>query len=88
MRIFESLLKILFLILGVYFVWTHDISSSWFTAFLVINLLLGMVLMLNDHHPSYKYPKNYKKNARVLAMRKFEGIVMISFVMYVLYIAR
>jgi hypothetical protein len=79
MRISESLLKILFLVNGAFLVWTRNVESRWFTAFLILNLILGVVLLLNDKAPSYRYPKDHPNYGRVLAMRRFEGALMIVF---------
>jgi len=84
MRLFETILKLLFLIGSAAFIITQSVASPWFVAYLFLGLILGATLMLNDKSPSYRYPSGYKKNSRVLAMRRFEGALMIIFVVYVM----
>lgn len=82
MRIFEIILKLLFLIGAIFTVTTGALTSQWFTAFLVVGLVLGIVLLLNDKSPSYKYKNG--NSGRVLAMRRLEGALLILFVVYAL----
>ena len=47
MRIFEIILKLLFLIGSVYSIKTETVSYHFLISYLIISLILGIVLILN-----------------------------------------
>jgi len=84
MRYTEILLKILFLIGGINFIVTKSVTSIWFSLFLVVSFILGLILIINKN-PSYRNC-NTKRD---LAIRGIEGTLLIVFslVMYLLLYA-
>ncbi|HEX7724361.1 MAG TPA: hypothetical protein VF438_01325 [Candidatus Paceibacterota bacterium] len=77
----EIILKILFFVGIVYVLATKQVSvaSQSFLIVLAIGFILGIILIYNKQDPSYRYPKNYRHNNRVLIMRKIEGILLVVF---------
>jgi hypothetical protein len=79
MKSLEITLKLCFLILAVALLWTKNVIGFGLWSFLLVSITLGVVLIINKKHPSYTYPKNYKRNDRVLMMRRLEGILLVLF---------
>jgi hypothetical protein len=86
MRIIEILLKLAFLAISAYMV-IVSLSHESFNAFLIVSVLLGLTLIFNRNHPSYKYLADYKYNNRVIMMRRIEGILILAFAAVAGYIA-
>ncbi len=74
MRTIETILKLVFLGLSIYFLSTQAVLSSLFNLFLLVSIVLGMVLMLN-HDASY----HFKQTKKDLGIRKVEGGALILF---------
>ncbi len=74
MRTIETILKILFLAVAIYFISGQSVLSPSFNILLLISIVLGMVLMLN-HDASY----HFKQTKRDLGIRKIEGGALILF---------
>lgn len=78
MRILEIILKLAYLAASVY-LFVAGISHTAIIVFLVASVLLGIVLIFNQKHPSYRYPTNYPKYNRVILMRRVEGVLILLF---------
>ncbi|HTK33186.1 MAG TPA: hypothetical protein VL335_01415 [Candidatus Paceibacterota bacterium] len=74
MRTVETILKLAFLGLAIYFLSTQAVLSPLFSLFLLVSIVLGMFLMLN-HEASY----HFKQSKKDLGIRKIEGGVLILF---------
>ena len=76
MKVLEIILKLLFLVGAiVLFVSTALIGTSFMTAFLVLALILGLVLMFN-RHSSYGA---WDLKPRNLRLRRIEGVLLVLF---------
>jgi hypothetical protein len=78
MRIIEIILKLAFLALATVLFATSNFTSPWLTAFLIVSLVLGFVLIFNKHE-SYNYPAGYPRMKNVYIMRSIEGGLLIGF---------
>lgn len=78
MRIIEIILKLAFLALAIVLFATSNFASAWLTAFLIVSLVLGIVLIFNKKE-SYRYPANYPRMKSVYIMRRIEGVILIAF---------
>lgn len=87
MRIIEIILKLAFLALAIVLFVTSSFASAWLTAFLVVSLLLGIVLIFNKKE-SYRYPVDYPKMKSVYMMRRIEGIILIGFSVFLFILTR
>ena len=74
MKIFEIVLKLVFLIGSIVFIITKSVSSNLFFAFLIVCFVLGYVLIAN------KSPRN-------ISMRRLEGILLILFSIFSFYMS-
>ncbi|MDD5164962.1 MAG: hypothetical protein PHG25_00260 [Candidatus Pacebacteria bacterium] len=74
MRTIETILKLSFLGLSIYFLSTQAVLSPLFNLLLLVSIVLGMVLMFN-HEASY----HFKQTKKDLNIRKIEGGVLIFF---------
>jgi hypothetical protein len=75
MRYAEIIFKILFLLTAVYFISTQAVLSPSFNILLIISIVLGLMLMINKDHPSYKF----KHTKHDYALRHIEGGFLILF---------
>lgn len=78
MRYIEILLKLAFLILGLFLIFTKDLGNACLSLFLIVSILLGVVLMLNKNM-SYRYPAKFKHFDRLILIRRVEGALLIVF---------
>ena len=76
MRSLEITLKICFLVLSVLILVTNNVLNFGLWALLVISFALGVMLIINKKHPSYKHARAKSD----FIMRKIEGIALIVFV--------
>ena len=74
MKAIEILLKLAFLALSVTFIIAQSVYSPLFDLLLIVCIVLGLVLLFN-HHVSYKIPKGSKD----LLYRHIEGGLLINF---------
>ena len=81
MRIFEIILKLLFLLGSIYSIKSEIVSTPFLITFLIVCLVLGIVLIFNKDS-SYNYPQT----KRDLIIRKIEGGLLIIFSLSVYYI--
>lgn len=81
MRIFEIILKLAFFLSSMYFVAARPFDATCFTAFLVLSLILGIVLIFNKDS-SYDYPQTKKD----YFIRRIEGGVLIAFAVIIFII--
>ena len=79
MKIFEIILKVLFLGGSVYSIKTEQVSISFLIFYLFICFILGIVLIFNK-----KQSYGYELNKREVVMRKIEGVLLIIFSIFVL----
>jgi hypothetical protein len=75
MRYAEIIFKVLFFITAIYFIATQQVLSPSFNILLIVSIVLGLILMLNRHHPSYKF----KHTKHDYALRSIEGGFLIIF---------
>lgn len=80
MRIFEAVLKLLFLFGSIYSIKAETVSTTFLVSFLVICTILGIVLIFNKDS-SYNYPQTN----RDLIIRKIEGTLLIIFSLFISY---
>lgn len=80
MRIFEIILKLLFLLGSIYSIKSEIVSTPFLITFLIVCLVLGIVLIFNKDS-SYNYPQT----KRDLIIRKIEGSLLIVFSLFVFY---
>lgn len=83
MRLIEITLKLAYLGIAIVIL-VAGISHESINAFLLVSFMLGVTLLINTEHPSYKYPVGYKYNNRVIAMRRIEGVIIILFAIFVI----
>jgi uncharacterized membrane protein len=81
MRIFETILKLLFLFGSIYSIKSETVNTPFLLTFLLVCLTLGIVLIFNKQS-SYNYPQTKKD----LIIRKIEGSLLVLFSLFVLYI--
>ncbi len=81
MRIFETILKLLFLFGSIYSIKAEAVNTTFLLTFLLVCLTLGIVLIFNKQS-SYNYPQT----KRDLIIRKIEGSLLVLFSLFVLYI--
>ncbi len=81
MRIFEIILKLLFLLGSIYSIKSEIVSTPFLITFLIVCLVLGIVLIFNKDS-SYNYPQT----KRDLIIRKIEGGLLIIFSLSLYYI--
>jgi hypothetical protein len=74
MRYIEIILKLSFLALAITLLITKNIVSPFFTLFLLVSIVLGLVLMINKD-ASY----HFKQSRKDIRIRRFEGAIMILF---------
>ena len=74
MRTIETILKLVFLGLSIYFLSTQAVFSPLFNLFLLVSIVLGVVLLINKD-ASYRF----KQSKKDLKIRKIEGGVLILF---------
>ncbi len=79
MKIFEIILKLLFVIGSAYSIKAEEVSTSCLLAYLSICFVLGVVLIFNK-----KQSYGYKLEKREVVMRRIEGIILIAFSIFVL----
>ncbi|MEI8249445.1 MAG: hypothetical protein WCG07_03045 [Candidatus Taylorbacteria bacterium] len=75
MRSLEITLKICFLILSVFILVTNNVLNSGLLALLLVSFILGIVLIINKKHPSYRHARAKSD----FIMRKIEGVALIVF---------
>lgn len=75
MRTVEIALKLLFLGISIYFISTQEVLSPSFNLLLLVSIMLGLILMLNQDKPSYKF-KHTKKD---YLLRRIEGGILVIF---------
>jgi uncharacterized membrane protein len=75
MRILEIILKLAFLVLSIYFIATQSVLAPSFNILLIVCIMLGVVLLLNFHKPSYKF----KHSKEDFYLRHIEGGILILF---------
>ena len=74
MRTIETIFKLAFLGLAIYFLVTQTVFSPLFSLFLIICIVLGLILLINKH-ASY----HFKQTKKDLKIRQVEGSIMIIF---------
>lgn len=80
MRIFEIILKILFLLGSVYAFKVEVVSTSLLICYVVVCFVLGFVLIFNKND-SYNYPKTN----RDWLQRRIEGGLLIIFSLFIFF---
>lgn len=74
MKYIETILKLAFLVGGIYVIATSNMYSYCFLVFLIICMFLGITLVFNKE-ASY----NFKQTKRDLTIRKIEGVILLAF---------
>ncbi len=80
MKIFEIILKVLFLGGSIYSIQVESVSYPFLISYLIVCLILGIVLIFNKK-TSYNYPTARKD----FVMRRIEGALLILFAGFVFY---
>ncbi len=81
MKIFEIILKVAFLVDAIYLYAAKFINPSYFSTFIIICVLLGVVLIFNKKQ-SYGYMLAKKE----IVMRRIEGIALIIFAVAMVFV--
>ncbi len=77
MKIFEIILKVLFLAGSIYSIRAESIQTPYLIAYLVICLVLGVVLFFNK-----KQSYGYELANREIVIRKIEGVLLGVFAIF------
>jgi uncharacterized membrane protein len=80
MRIFETIIKFLFLFGSIYSIKSETVNTPFLLTFLSVCLTLGIVLIFNKQS-SYNYPQT----KRDFVIRRIEGGLLIIFSLFVAY---
>ena len=81
MKIFEIILKVLFLAGSIYAIRAESVQTPYLIAYLMICLVLGVVLFLNK-----KQSYGYELSKREIVIRKIEGVLLGVFAIFSLIV--
>lgn len=81
MKIFEIILKLLFLGGSIYSIKSESVPLSFLIIYLSLCLVLGIVLMFNK-----KQSYGYELSKREIVIRRIEGVLLVVFSFFVFFV--
>lgn len=81
MKIFEIILKVLFLAGSIYSIGAESVQTPYLIAYLTVCLVLGIVLFFNK-----KQSYGYELSKREIVIRKIEGVLLGVFAIFSLIV--